>query len=88
VNETATPAKDFAEVAAVCRQLVLNDAAAITGELIEHAMTNAQAAKFLFEFAGLMQPPAPAADAPHPGEQLIAELKRVLEEERGGPPVE
>ena len=86
VNET--PA-DPAAIAAACRQTIVDHAPAITQALIDEACGGStQAAKFLFEFAGLMQPPAPPSDAPHPGEQLLAELKRVLEEERAAPPVE
>ncbi len=79
---------DPSQVAAACRQQVLDRAAEITEKLLDHAETSTQAAKFLFEFAGLMQPPAPDNNAPHPGEQILAELKRVLEEERAAPPVE
>ena len=77
------------DVAAACRQKILDAATAITASLISEAREGSyQAAKFLFEFAGLMQAPMPAESGPQPTELVLAELKRILAEEPASPPVE
>ena len=78
-----------ADVAAACRQKILDAAAAITASLITEAREGSyQAAKFLFEFAGLMQTPVPEPSGPQPTELVLAELKRILAEEPASPQVE
>jgi hypothetical protein len=78
--DAATP-QDASQVAAECRQQIVDNAAEITEALIKSAGRGSyQAAKFLFEFAGLMQPPVASSTEPHPGEIVLAELKRLLAE--------
>ena len=77
------------DAAAACRQRITEEAVAITDALINEARGGSyQAAKFLFEFAGLMQAPAPEPSGPQPNELVLAELKRILAEERASPQVE
>ena len=88
-TEPATRPESPGEVAAACRQQILAAAPAITDALITEAREGSyQAAKFLFEFAGLMQAPVPAASGPQPTELVLAELKRILAEEPASPQVE
>jgi len=81
--------QDPSQVAAACRRQIVDNAAAITQGLIDAANAGSyQAAKFLFEFAGLTQTPPPVSSGPRPSELVLAELKRILAEESASPQVE